>query len=233
MALILAAGLSTLLGGEAHRRTEKGNAEYLKKQNDAAMLEYQKAQAVIPEAAQLHYDIGNVLYRQENWAGAAQAYQSALAAAGPDLSQRAAYNLGNALFHDEKYDEAVKAYTRALKGAPADADAKHNLEMALRALEQQKQQQQKQQQKQDDKQNKDDKKQPSGGKPDDKKQPAEKQPEGDDKNPGDKKQQQKPGGMTKDEAAKLLDRLNDQEKENVKRAMAQQPKDEKRPEKDW
>ena len=146
----LLAGLSTLLGGEAHRRTEKGNQLYLEGQHEPALTEYQKAQAALPEAPQLHYDIGNVLYRQENWAGAAEAYEHALGVAGKDLSARAAYNLGNALFHDEKYDEAVKAYTRALKGAPADGDAKHNLELALRALEQQ-QQQQKQQPKQDPK----------------------------------------------------------------------------------
>ena len=138
---VLLAGLSTLLGGEAHRRTEKGNALYLEGENDPAISEYQKAQAKLPDAPQLHYDIGNVLYRQENWAGAAEAYEQALGAADPDLSARAAYNLGNALFHDEKFDDAVKAYTRALKGAPKDDDAKHNLEMALRALEQQKQQQ--------------------------------------------------------------------------------------------
>ena len=138
--LALLAGLSTLLGGEAHRRTEKGNRLYLKGEQEPALTEYQKAQASVPEAPQLHYDIGNVLYRQENWAGAAEAYEHALGVAGPELSARAAYNLGNALFHDEKYDEAVKAYTRALRGVPGDGDAKHNLEMALRALEQQKKQ---------------------------------------------------------------------------------------------
>jgi len=235
-ALLLAAGLSGVLGGEAHRRTEKGNAHYLKGQNDPALLEYQKAQAAIPEAPQLHYDIGNVLYRQENWAGAAQAYERALGAAGPELSSRAAYNLGNALFHDEKYDEAVKAYTRALKGAPQDGDAKHNLEMALRALEQKKQQPKPQQDKKQDQQKQDDKKQPQSGNPDDKKSKDDKSPEGGGKDSGKQQppqQQPKPGGMTPQEAAKLLDRLNDQEKQNVKRAQARQPKDERTPEKDW
>jgi len=233
IALILAAGLSSLFGGEAHRRTEKGNEHYLKGQNQPALNEYQKAQAVVPEAAQLHYDIGNVLYRQENWAGAAQAYERALGAAGPDLSSRAAYNLGNALFHDEKYDEAVKAYTRALKSAPKDGDAKHNLEMALRALEQQKQQQkQQQQQKKQEPKKQDEKPQPSQGNPEDKKPEGEKTPQGEGKDPG-KKQEPKPGGMTQQEAERLLDRLKDQEKENVKKAQARQPKDERTPEKDW
>ena len=233
LALVLAAGLSSLLGGEAHRRTEKGNAQYLKGEHQPALSEYQKAQTVVPEAPQLHYDIGNVFYRQQDWAGAAQQYEQALGAADPDLSSRAAYNLGNALFNDKKYDEAVKAYTRSLKSAPKDGDAKHNLEMALRALEQQKQQQQQKQKNKDQEPKKqDDKQQPSGGKPDEKKQPDDKPQQSQGKDPN-KKPESKPGGMTQQEAEKLLDRLKDQEKQNVKRAPAQQPKGERTPEKDW
>jgi Ca-activated chloride channel family protein len=234
IALMLLAGVSSLLGGEAHRRTEKGNQLYEKGQNEPALSEYQKAQAVAPGAPQLHYDLGNVLYRQENWAGAADEYEQALGAASPDLSVRAAYNLGNALFHDEKYDEAVKAYTRALRGAPQDGDAKHNLEMALRALEQKKQQQQQQKQDKNDKKEppkKEDKPQRSGQGDDDKK-PKDKSPQGASKDQ-DKKQGSKPGEMTPDEAKKLLDRLGDQEKQNVKKEQARVPKDETTPEKDW
>lgn len=237
LALVVLAGLSTLLGGEAHRRTEKGNALYLKGQAEPALSEYQKAQAAIPEAPQLHYDIGNVLYRQENWAGAAEAYEHALGVAGPDLSSRAAYNLGNALYHDEKYDDAVKAYTRALKGAPKDADAKHNLEMALRALEQKKQQQKQQSksdQKQDQQQDQQQQQQQGSGSPKDDAKPKDdkSQQESGPKDPG-KQPEPKAGGMTPQEAEKLLDRLNDQEKQNVKKEQARRPKDDETPEKDW
>jgi Ca-activated chloride channel family protein len=233
IAIALLAGVSSLLGGEAHRRTEKGNTLYLEGENDPAISEYQKAQAKLPEAPQLHYDIGNVLYRQENWSGAAEAYEHALGAADPDLSARAAYNLGNALFHDEKYDDAVKAYTRALKGKPQDGDAKHNLELALRALELQEQQQQQQQQQQKDpEQQKQDQKPESGGEGDDKKPKDDKSPKGDPKDQ-DKKPEPKPGEMTPEEAQKLLDRLGDQEKQNVKHEQARRPKDTATPEKDW
>ncbi len=235
ISFVLLAGLSSLLGGEAHRRTEKGNALYIAGDNDPAIAEYQKAQAKLPEAPQLHYDIGNVLYRQENWSGAAEAYEHALGAADPDLAARAAYNLGNALFHDEKYDDAVKAYTRALKGKPQDGDAKHNLELALRALEQKKQQQQQQQQQQKKKpeQDKPDQKpKPSGEGDDDKKPKDDKTQKGNPKDQG-KKPEPKPGEMTPEEAQKLLDRLGDQEKQNVKREQARRPKDAATPEKDW
>ena len=235
LAIVLLAGLSSFLGGEAHRRTEKGNAEYIEGKNDAALENYQKAQAVAPEAPQLHYDLGNVLYRQENWAGAAEAYQHALGAAGPELAPRAAFNLGNALYKDEKFDEAAKAYMRSLKAQPKDADAKHNLEMALRALEAQKQQQKQNSKDQDKKQDQDEKKQQSqsGGeqqKQDDKGQSS---PESgkDKQNP---QKQPKPGQMSPEEAGKLLDRLNDQERDNLKKEQARAARaGESTPEKDW
>jgi tetratricopeptide (TPR) repeat protein len=203
-ALIVLASVGSLLGGEAHRRTEKGNELYKDGSLDRALDEYGRAQALLPMAPELPYDLGNVLYRKENWAGAAEAYQKALGSADKTLTPSAAYNLGNALFKDEKYDDAIKAYVRALKTAPADGDAKRNLELALRALEQQKQKQQQQQKPQgqpkDDKQ---DQKQPPQPKPDDAK--------------GEKKEKPPQGGMSPEEAQKLLDRVGEQEKSNLKR----------------
>jgi tetratricopeptide (TPR) repeat protein len=238
LAAAVLAGMSTFLGGEAHRRTERGNAEYEKGKTDAAFDSYQRAQAIVPEAPQLHYDLGNVLYRQENWAGAAEAYEQALGAAGPDLAPKAAYNLGNALFRDERYDEAVKAYMRALKSAPKDLDAKHNLELALRALQAQQQKKPQQQQQQDKKpqdQKPQDQDRKQQGQGDDKKQDEPQQRPGDDpKRDGERKPQPRPGQMSKEEARKLLDRLSEEEKDNVKRqaARAEQAGD-RTPEKDW
>jgi len=202
-ALIVLASVGSLLGGEAHRRTEKGNALYKDGSLDRALDEYGRAQALVPLAPELPYDLGNVLYRKENWAGAAEAYEKALGSAGRELAPSAAYNLGNALFKDEKYDEAVKAYVRALKTAPADGDAKRNLELALRALEQQKQKQQQHQK-------------PQGEPKDEPKQQQQQNPKPDDSK-GDKDRKPPQGGMSQDEAQKLLDRVGEQEKANLKR----------------
>jgi Ca-activated chloride channel family protein len=202
-ALLVLASVGSLLGGEAHRRTEKGNELYKEGSLDRALDEYGRAQALVPLAPELPYDLGNVLYRKENWAGAAEAYEKALGSAGRELAPSAAYNLGNALFKDEKYDEAIKAYVRALKTAPADGDAKRNLELALRALEQQKQKQQQQQK-------------PQGQPKDEPKQEQQQNPKPDDTK-GDKDRKPPQGGMSPDEAQKLLDRVGEQEKANLKR----------------
>jgi len=239
-ALLLLAGASTFLGGEAHRRTERGNKAYEQGKQDAALDDYQKAQAIVPDAPQLHYDLGNVLYRQENWAGAAEAYERALGAAGPELAPKAAYNLGNALFQDEKYDDAIKAYVRSLKAAPQDGDAKHNLELALRALAAQQKKQQQQQQKQPPQdQKKDDQQKPQGAGSEQKPEEQKPQPGNDDKDKTKQEkpnasQQPKPGGMTPEEAQKLLDRAGEEEKQNIKRQAARAAQaGERKPEKDW
>lgn len=49
-----------------------------------------------------------------------------------DLAPAASYNLGNARLASGDAAGAVEAYKRALRLAPDDADAKHNLEIALR-----------------------------------------------------------------------------------------------------
>jgi Ca-activated chloride channel family protein len=126
-------------GGKAHRETAEGNARYAAGELDDALRAYTEAQVAAPDAPQLHYDLGNVLFRKGDFAGAADAYRRALAASSPELRPQVSYNLGNALFRQEQYGEAVEAYTRTLEAVPGDADAKRNLELALRALARQEQ----------------------------------------------------------------------------------------------
>lgn len=54
-----------------------------------------------------------------------------------ELRQRAFYNLGGARLAADDPAGAVSAYEEALRLDPSDADAKHNLELALRRLEEQ------------------------------------------------------------------------------------------------
>ncbi|HYU30717.1 MAG TPA: tetratricopeptide repeat protein, partial [Thermoanaerobaculia bacterium] len=61
--------------------------------------------------------------------------EKAVRDAPPDLAPAAQYNLGNARLAAGDAAGAVEAYKQALRLAPADADAKHNLELALRERE--------------------------------------------------------------------------------------------------
>ena len=118
----------------------KGNEAYEKGELDQALGYYTQAQKDAPDSPELSYNIGNVRYRQKNFEEAVAQYRQAMIAPDKQLRQKAAYNIGNAHFLLEKYADAQKAYKEALRLDPADQDAKYNLELATRMLEQQQQQ---------------------------------------------------------------------------------------------
>ena len=223
-AVILLSVVSSLLGGKAHRKTEEGNAAYDETRYDEALQSYTEAQVVAPDAPELHYNLGNVLYRQSKFPEAAEAFGRALGTAPQGQVPSVSYNLGNALFREEQYAEAIEAYRRALRANPADVDAKRNLELALRAIERQKPQNQPQQQPQS--QDREDDPSQNQQNPSSEPRPS----------PGERQPQPSPGGesMTPEQARRLLDRIRDEEKANLERDAARQARavtDER--EKDW
>jgi tetratricopeptide (TPR) repeat protein len=140
-----------LLTGCAAAQNRQGNQLYAGQQYDQAMLSYQDAQAELPEQAELHYNIGNTLHRTGNYARAISETLQLRPDAPANLLTAAAYNLGNSLYRLEQYADAVEAYKQALRLKPDDLDAKVNLELALRKLqEEQEQEEQAQQQEQQD-----------------------------------------------------------------------------------
>jgi Ca-activated chloride channel homolog len=91
-------------------------------------------------SARLEFDAGSALYRLERYDESAAAFRQS--SRTPELRQQSLYNLGNALVRaaeerpgePEPLLDAVAAYEEALRLAPADAEARWNLEVALRRL---------------------------------------------------------------------------------------------------
>ena len=212
------AAISLPIGGTVHRKTEEGNRKYAEKSYEDALRAYTEAQVGAPEAAELHYDIGNVLYRKEDYAAAVEAYRRALAGNRSDLLPDAAYNLGNAQFRERRFREAAEAYRQGLEIRPDDPDARRNLELALRALEQESRSEpQPQDQQQEQEQERDPQQQQQQEQP---QQEPQSRPEGGQ-------------GMSPEEAERLLDRIADLEKEAMKRRPAKAAQGESPKEKDW
>jgi hypothetical protein len=154
------------------------------------------------------------------------------------------YNLGNSLFQKKDYRGALQAYRDALRVAPGEEDTRRNLEMALRALQEQEEQKKKQQE-QDQKDQQQKKDQQGQDEPQDQKgQPDQK---GQDKQPaGQQNQQQRPqteqeradqrfrqeAGMPRERAMQLLDALQQNEKAEQKKLLAQK-RAQKKKGKDW
>jgi tetratricopeptide (TPR) repeat protein len=202
---------------QAASKNNDGNRLYQQKKYDDALKMYFDAQASRPEAPQLHYNIGNVLFRKKEYDKAVEEYLRAQAAPDPALSQAANFNRGNALLMQGRPEDAIKAYVQALRARPDDTDAKRNLELALRLLEQKKKQQQ--QQKQQDKnqdQNKNPQQQPQQG-----------------EGSGPPPRQKKPGEMTEEEARQVLEALQQEEKEGIKKHAKAMAGDRREPEQDW
>jgi len=220
---LLAAGAAApaALAGDAAARNNEGNRLYEQKRLDDALKKYTDAQVTLPNAPELHYNIGNVLFRKGEIDKAIEEYLKAQSARDPRLSQAATFNRGNALMSAGKLQDAVNAYVQALRARPDDADAKRNLELALRLLQEKQKDKTKQPDKQDDAQ-KPPKPPQENGSP---------QGQGDQKKPMPRKGE---APMSEEEARRILEALQDQEKEGIKQhVQAAIPGDRKPPEEDW
>ncbi|MGV8113419.1 MAG: tetratricopeptide repeat protein [Lentimicrobium sp.] len=183
----------------------KGNKLYDKGKFKEAEIDYRKAMEMVPASAKSTFNLGNSLYRQENYEEAERNFINAAGLLKPaDQAARAGalHNLGNTYLKAEKYRESVEAYKQALRLNPDDEDTRYNLAYAQRKLMQQQQQQQQQQQNNDKKDNKDEKNQ----------QPQ--QDQSDQQDQKEQQQQQKPQ-ISKQDAERMLQALKNDEQKTI------------------
>lgn len=136
-------------------RTREG-AEALDAGAPAAASEaLDAAMRLDPASEKARYNAGTAHLLASSEA-AAPLLESATRSKDAALASRAYYNLGNSRLAGEDYKGAIEAYKDSLRRDPGSADAKFNLELALRRLQEQQQNQQKQQNQQNqDQQNQD------------------------------------------------------------------------------
>lgn len=224
---------------EANDFISKGNKLYDEQKFGEAEMTYREGQESGADAFISGFNLGDALFKQERYEEAAGVFQT-LPNLTDDKEQKAAayHNLGNSFLKAEKYQESVDAFKQSLRNNPKDLDTKYNLAYAMRKLQkQQQEQQQNQDQNQDkkdqDQQNKDQQKQDNKDKNEDNKDQQQQQDqdqdeEEDQENKQDQqqnqdqkdqqkqdKQQQQPqeGQISKEDAERMLDALNQDEKQ--------------------
>ncbi|MBN2486581.1 MAG: tetratricopeptide repeat protein [Bacteroidales bacterium] len=177
-----------------------GNINYLRENFNEADVKYREALTKKPELPQANYNLGNAKYRQEQYGAAATKYTDAIQKTNnPEKLSQYYYNMGNAHFKNNDFKASVEAYKNALRQNPENADARHNLVLAQQMLRQQQQQEEQNQQEQNNEENKENKNEDS------KQQQQQQQQQ--------QNMQVQPGQISKDDAERLLNALEQQEKQ--------------------
>lgn len=202
--LIVSAGIAN--AQPVQKLVRSGNNEYKNGHYKDAEIDYRKALTKAPNSQKAAFNLGNSLYKQKNFDEATSQYLKLAQSENKEASKsNVYYNLGNSLLENKKYKESIDAYKMALRLNPKDEDTRYNLSYAMTKLQQQKKQEQNKKQEQKEKQ-------------------QEQQ----------QQQQQPKPNMSKQDANRMLNAMNNNEKRTLdKTKNKQNTPTQTMPEKDW
>lgn len=207
------------------RLIEKGNDAYQAGKYDQALEAYRTAEAELKDSPNLHYNIGGALHQAGQIDEAIEQLKLATLAENKNVAERANYNLGNSFYRKQDFQNAIESYKRALDLDPGDMDAKFNLEVVQRLMENQQQQQQddEQQDEQQDQQDQQDQKDQQDQQQEDQNQQDQQDQQQDQQNQEDQQQQQQqqPQQMSREDAERILNALKDDEQDIQKKIKRQ------------
>lgn len=188
------------LAQEHKKDIRQGNKHYEGGNYTEAEKAYRTALQKKKDSFKAMYNLGNAYYKQGKYKEAAGQFEVlATRSVGRDTLQKVYHNLGNSFLKQKEYQKSIDAYKKALKIDPKDEDTRYNLAYAQKMLQKEQKNQPKQDQKQDKQDQKDDKQ----------KQEEQKQQQ--------EQEQQRQQQMTKEEAQKMFDALNNEEKDIQKK----------------
>jgi Ca-activated chloride channel family protein len=242
--ILLLLSPSLLFAQQAKRYVKKGNDLYKQHKFKEAEESYRKSFGKKGPGSEADFNLGDALYKQKKFAEAADQFNKIGAAGNQNkaLSAQAYHNLGNTYLSNKKLEEGIAAYKKALINNPNDDETRYNLAYAQQMLK-------KQQQQNKDKKNKDKNTDQNKDKKDQDKNKKDKDKKGQDKKDQDKKDQDKdgkdkkddqqgqkpqPDKVSKEDAQRMLEALNNAEKQTQDKLKNKKVKGEKvRISKDW
>ena len=204
--LFLLFAFSILNAQPTQKLVRSGNHAYKDGHYKDAEIDFRKALTKSPNSQKAAFNLGNSLYKQQDYDEAASQYLKLAKSENLDLPKTSVYyNLGNSLLESKKYKESIDAYKMALRENPKDDDTRYNLSYAMTKLQQQKNKDQNKKQEKKEQQ----------------KQKQQQQP------------QPKPD-MSKQDADRMLNAMNNNEKRTLdKTKKKQSTPTQNMPEKDW
>lgn len=199
----------------------KGNQLYEQKKYKEAEESYRKSVEKKNQNVEGNFNLGDALFKQKKFAEAGDQFNQ-LAGSSPNnkaVAAAAYHNMGNSLLENKKLEESVDAYKKSLLNNPRDEQTRYNLAYAQEKLKQQQQQNKNNKNNKDNKDNKNQNKQNQDKQNQDKNNPDKKDQDkqNQDKKDQDKKdqdgQQPQPDKLSKEDAQRMLDALNNNEKQ--------------------
>jgi tetratricopeptide (TPR) repeat protein len=206
---------SQSLFASAYGKVSSGNSLYKNNEYDKSLENYREAQIAAPDSPIVYYNIGDALHKTGNYDESNAEYSKVLNSKNKLLRSKAYYNMGNNAFAQDKRDEALSYYKKCLELNPKDMDAKYNIEYILTQNNMPKQKQKNKDGK-NDKNNKDQKQQNSQSKD----------------NNNDKNDKDKKNSMSKEDAQRILQYYDEQEKRGTDKRKMKTPEQPKTDE-DW
>jgi Ca-activated chloride channel family protein len=203
--------LSFSLHAQSERNlVREGNKLYKEKKYSDAEVSYKKSLNAKKSSPTGQFNLGDAYYKQGKYDEAALQFQPLTEDKNLSKEQKskAYHNLGNSLLQSKKYDESVNAYKNALKLNSKDNDTRYNLAYAQSMLQQQKQQQQQNKDNKDKQDQKKDQQQQQQQNKDQQKKEQQKQ---------EQKQAEQKQKISKEDAEKILQALNNDEKNTQKK----------------
>lgn len=222
MILICVLYLFNAASAQSERKLVRdGNQMYQDKKYSDAEVNYKKSLGVNKDSKSAIFNLGDAYYKQGKFEDATKQFEGISTDKNLDkeTQSKAFHNLGNSYLQSKKYNESINAYKNALKLNPKDNDTRYNLAYAQSMLQQQQQQQQKKQDQnkdQKDQKDKKDQKDQKDQKKDEQQQQKEQQQK-QDQQKDEEKQAKKRDKISKEDAEKILQALNNDEKNTQKK----------------
>src|SRR5690554_6100028 len=225
--LLLTAAASSTAAQEERPHVRRGVALLEQERFAEAEAEFRSALQLKPSSFEAAYNLGTALFRQEKYDEALQQLQATSPFANDDKQRLASlfHNLGNSYLFGQNIDQSIEAYKQALRHNPLDDETRYNLIAAMKLKDEQEEQEEEQQDQQEQEQQEQQEQEQE--------QQEQEQEQEQEQQDQQQQQQQESEGISRENAERLLQALEEDEKELLEKMNQNREKQPVRIEKNW
>lgn len=203
---------------DERRHVRQGVAHLQNENFSAAEQAFREALKIKPNSFEAGYNLATALFRQEKYNEAMQQLQASEPFAGEDKQKLAQlyHNLGNNYIYGQDIDNGIEAYKKALRQNPLDDETRYNLIAAMKMKQQQEEQEQEEEQQEEQEE-----------------QQQEQQQDQQEQQEEEQQQQQQSEGISRENAERLLEAIEQDEKEIMEKMNQHKEQQPVRIDKNW